>query len=345
MSCAIDIGTCFLVSAKQASNGEIKLKSIRDSFLDLDNEPQVKNMLKLSKTDFIEAEDKIYLIGDSALVLANIFNREARRPLSQGVISPGELEAERVLSVLIENILGKSSSKDSEICFYSVPAASTDKDMDVIYHAAIFSKLIGQLGYKPVSLNEAAAIAYSNAAPENFSALAISWGAGMVNCCLMYQTMIGMAFSISRSGDWVDQSAAKSTGKTASRIQAIKEKGIDLMDSTKDSRGNPADPKTVREREAVTVYYKSLILYALENIKNEFLKRQGSIELPSAVPIILSGGTALAGNFLPFFKAAFDTVKDKFPIPVSEIRMANDPLNAVAQGLLVAALNYSEGTK
>lgn len=331
-----DIGTCFLVAARQDDNQEIKIKSIRDAFLDLDNDPQVKNMLKLSKTDFIESEDRIYILGEPAVVMANIFKREARRPLSRGVISPGELDAERILKVLLENILGKSQSAEKEVCFYSVPAAPIDMRADVIYHQAMFSKLIGSMGYKPVALNEAAAILYSNAAKEQFSGVAISCGAGMVNICLMFQTMIGMAFSISRSGDWIDESAARATGTTASRIQAIKEKGVDLTDPAK------GDPKTVREREAIVIYYKSLVLYALEAIKKEFLRRQGSIDLPTAIPIILSGGTAKAGNFKEFFEQAFNTVKEKFPIQISEVRMANDPLNAVAQGLLVSALNYSE---
>lgn len=336
MAVGMDIGTCYLVSARRDDNNEIKVKSIRDAFLDLENEPQVKNMLKLSKTDFIEADDKIYIIGDPALVLANIFHREARRPLSQGVISPGELEAEKVLAVLLDSVLGKTKN-ENETCFFSVPAAAIDKEMDVIYHQAMFSKLVSSRNYKAVSLNEAAAIVYSNAAKENFSALSISAGAGMLNICLMYQTMIGMAFSISRGGDWIDQSAARVTGSTASRIMAIKEKGVDLMDVSK------GDPKTSREREAIQVYYKSLIMYALDAIKNEFLKRQSTIDLPNAVPIILSGGTSKATNFKEFFETAFNSIRNKFPFEISEIRMAKNPLNAVAEGLLVAAMNYDEG--
>jgi hypothetical protein len=341
MSVGVDIGTGFLVSARQGDNNSIKIKSIRDAFLDLgNNDPQIKNMLKISKTDYIETADKLYIIGDPAIILANIFNREVRRPMSRGVLSPGEFEAEKVVLVLVESILGKCQTQPPEVCFYSVPAPAIDMDMDVIYHSAMFSKIIGEsLGYKAVSLNEGAAVAYANAAPENFSALAISWGSGMINICLMYQTMIGMSFSIARSGDWIDMSAAKSTGSTSARIQSIKEKGIDLLDPTK------GDPKTHRQREAITVYYKSLVLYALESIKNEFLKRRGTINLPTAVPIILSGGTALAGNFLEFFKTAYEGVKSSFPFDVSEIRMAKSPLNDTANGLLVAALNYDEANR
>lgn len=340
MSCSVDIGTCFLVSARNGDDGQTKIKSIRDAFIDMQDDPQVRNMMKMSGVDFIvdEDEDRLYIVGDPAVVMANIFNKEARRPLSRGVISPGELEAEKILKILLKNVLG-NVKVENETCYYSVPAAPVDQDADIVYHQAMFSKLVGSLGYKPVALNEAAAIVYSNCAKEKFSALSISAGAGMLNVCLMYQTMIGMAFSISKGGDYIDQSAAQATGTTASRIQSIKEKGVNLLDPSE------GDPKTLREREAICIYYKSLVLYALDMIKTEFKKREGTIELPASIPIVLSGGTSLAKNFKEFFEEGFNTIKKNFPIPVSEIRMASDPLNAVAQGLLVAAMNHDEGSQ
>lgn len=337
-ACSVDIGTCFLVSAKQDANNQIQLKTIRDAFLDMDNDPSVKNMLSMSKINFIESEDKIYLVGDPAVTMANIFKREARRPLSKGVIAPGELEAEKILLILLETILGKAKTPE-EVCYYSVPGNPSDRSLDVVYHQAMFSKLIGTLGYKPLAMNEAAAIVYSNCAAEQFSGLAISMGAGMVNVALLFQTIVGMSFSLVNSGDWLDESAARATGTTASRVQSIKERGLNLMDP------NEGDPKTFREREALIVYYKSLILRVLETIKVEFEKRRGSIDLPNAIPLILSGGTSLPKGFKETFEAGFSSVKNKFPIPISEIRMAKDPLNAVAQGLLVAALNYNEGSR
>lgn len=335
MGKGLDIGTCFLVSATQDSNNQIQFKTIRDAFLDMDNESQIKNLLKMSKVDFIEAGDKLYIIGDNAVTMANIFKKEARRPLSKGVIAPGELEAEKILLVLIETILGKARVQD-EVCFYSVPGKPINSAMDIVYHEAMFSKLIGSLGFKAIALNEAAAIVYSNAAKEQFSALALSFGAGMVNVALLYQTMVGMSFSIENSGDWLDESAARATGSTAGRIQSIKEKGLNLLDP------NDGDPKTLREREALIIYYKSLILRVLDSIKNEFKKSQGNIALPTSIPIILSGGTSLPKGFKQLFEEGFNSVKETFPIPVSEVRCAVDQLNAVAQGLLVAAMNYGQ---
>ena len=111
---------------------------------------------------------------------------------------------------------------------------------------------------------------------------------------------------------------------------AAKEKGIDLM-----------DPKN-REEEALALYYKSLIEYCIDQVASEFIKIKDRFALPKPIPIVVSGGTSLAGNFLPFFEKVFAKKKRKFPFEISEIRQAGDPLNAVAQGLLIQAVQEYE---
>lgn len=327
----LDIGTCFLASARQ-DGGQVSVSSVRDAFLDIEAEASVLNMLKMSNVSFVQEGNTVYIVGEPALSVANLMKREARRPLSQGVISAGELDAERMLVILLKNIL-KAPSVEDEKVFYSVPAKAIDRDMDVIYHEAMFKKIIESFGYKATSMNEAAAIVYANCAADGFTALASSFGAGMVNTALVYKTMVGMAFSLSKSGDWIDQSAAKAVGTTATRIMSIKEKGVDLLDPT------AGEPKGLREREAIVVYYRNLIHNVIDSIKREFKRNSASIELPANIPWVVSGGTALAGNFLEFFKREFEKERASFPIGISEIRMAKDPLNDVCKGLLIAALN------
>jgi hypothetical protein len=335
MSFGLDIGTSFLVSATKDSKNDdspVEIKSIRDAFLDVDADQSIINMLKMSNFSYIQEEDNIYIIGEPALSIANLLKREVRRPLSQGVISSGEYDAEKMLIILLKDIL-KKPSYDNEPVFFSIPAESIDKDMDVVYHEAIFKKIIESFGYRAVSMNEAAAIVYSNCASNGFTAMSSSLGAGMVNTALVYQTMVGMAFSISRSGDYIDQSAAKAVGSTATRLMSIKEKGVNLLDPT------DGNPKQMREREAIIVYYRNLIHYMINSVKKEFKKEDNKVELADEIPWIISGGTAKAKNFLEFFKREFEKERNSFPIGISEIRMANDPLGDVAKGLLIAALN------
>jgi len=335
MSVGLDIGTCFLVSATKDLKDEdasVEIKSIRDAFLDVEADQSIINMLKMSSVSYVQEKDYIYIVGEPALSVANLLKKEVRRPLNQGVISSGEHDAERMLVILLKNILS-SPKFENESVFFSVPAKSIDKDMDVIYHEAMFKKIVESFGYKATAMNEAAAIVYSNCSMDGFTALASSFGAGMVNTALVFQTMVGMAFSVSRSGDWVDQSAAKAVGSTATRLMSIKERGVNLLDPT------DGDPRQLREREAIIVYYKNLIHYVIDSIKREFKKDNGKIELPDQIPWVISGGTTKAKNFLEFFRKEFEKEQDSFPINISEIRMASDPLADVAKGLLIAAMN------
>jgi hypothetical protein len=323
----LDVGTMNLVSARR--NGtNVETSRIRDAFLDLDS--GAKKMLKLSGVQFIDhGEDGIIVVGDAAMEMANVFGREARRPLSQGLVAAGEMDALAVLGVLVKNVLGEPK-EENEICFFSVPAAPVDADRDVVYHQGIFERIVEECGFEPYASNEAMAIIYSETAAEGFSGLAISFGSGMCNIALSVSGVEGMSFSVARGGDWIDAGAAKAMGSTKSRMCATKEKGIDLL-----------DPQN-REEEALALYYKSLIEYCIDQVAKEFIKIKDRFALPKAIPIVVSGGTSLAGNFLPFFEKVFAKKRRKFPFEISEVRQAVDPMNAVAQGLLIQAVQEYE---
>lgn len=323
--CGADLGTMNIVAARQTADGrQVETKRIRDAFLDLDLD--VKKTLRLSKVDYVERGSSLIVLGDSALTMANLFKREVRRPLSRGVISAGELDAQQILGLLISNVVGEPVVPN-EHCYFSVPAAPVDDEhQDIHYHQEVFKKILSELGYTPHPMNEAMAIIYSQCAEDNFSGLAASFGSGMMNIALSYQTVKGLEFSLARSGDWVDQHAAKAVGSTAARMCTIKEKGVDL-----------AAPKN-RDEEAIALYIRAIVKYGLEHIAIQFKKSGSSIDLPDAVPFIISGGMTKATGFMEVFNEEFEEVKKRgFPIQISEVRKAKDPMTAVAEGLLVLA--------
>jgi hypothetical protein len=52
--------------------------------------------------------------------------------------------------------------------------------------------------------------------------------------------------------------------------------------------------------------------------------------------MVLSGGTAMPQGFLERFEKALRA--SDFPVPVSDVWLAADPLNSTAKGALMAAL-------
>jgi hypothetical protein len=317
---AVDAGTMNFVSARQDGK-QVITKRVRNAFLDLPAEN--KRMLKISNTSFVELDGKLLVLGDDALETANLFNREARRPMSGGVIASGEIDAQQVLGLIMKHVLGEPIV-ENEKCCYSVPAAAIDvTGSNVIYHSKILGKIASELGYTPEPVNEALAVVYSECSSSNFSGLGFSFGSGMTNVCLAYNAMSALEFSVGRGGDWIDSGAAKALGITSAKVCALKESGINLT-----------NPDT-REAEAISVYVDSLIDYVITAVINAFMSKKGEIQIPKPIPIVISGGTSLANGFVERFISRFDRHKSAFPISISEIRHAKDPLSAVATGLLV----------
>lgn len=318
----LDVGTMNFVAARR--NGKnVKTVRLRNAFLDLP--PEHKRMLKLSKTSYIEYDDRLLVIGDEAISTANLFNKEARRPMSSGIISSGEIDAQGVMAVIVKHLLGDPKFTKEQCCF-SVPAPAVDsQESDTTYHQAVLSKILTETGYSPYPVNEALAIIYSECVQENFSGLSISYGSGMTNACLAYNAMSALEFSLSRGGDWVDRGAARAVGTTSAKICMIKENGVSLT-----------SPKN-REEEAVVLYLQALIDYSIDNVIAHFSRVRKEILIPKPIPIIISGGTSLAEGFVQKFQERFELYREKFPIEISEIRPAKDPMTAVAAGLLLFA--------
>ena len=318
----LDIGTMNLVSARRGPKGVVT-KRMRDVFLDLP--PNAKKMLKLSQTSFVEREDDVVILGDAALETANVFGKEPRRPLKAGLVSPEESDSLEILGLLIKEVLGPPKVKN-EVCYYSVPAAPIDQpEKDIIYHRAVFERIVAECGYRGIASNEGMGIIYAETAADQFSGIALSFGSGMTNVALAINTIEGLTFSVARGGDWMDQGAAQSTGSTQARVCAIKERGIDLT--------NPQG----RVQEALAFYYRALIDYAIDQIEERFKSVATQFALSKPIPIIVSGGTSKAGGFMDLFNEVFEAKRKRFPIEISEVRHAAEPLNAVAMGMLVLA--------
>jgi len=333
MAVGLDVGTMNCVSARQGDDKTVHFNRVRDAFLDVD--PDAKNMLKLRQTSFLEVNDRCIIIGDEAINVASIFNRDARRPMEKGVLSRDE-DAQLVLTEILRTALGPPH-EENEVCYYSIPAEALDQDNKVTYHKKILAKILKSLGYHPVAKNEAYAICMSECANDGFSGLTLSWGAGMVNVCLTYATLPSkeLQFSLAQSGDWIDHYSAQSIGSITSRVVQVKEKGLNLLNPQE------GDPREQKIRESVCFHYEQAIEDVLMQVTERFNTFKDRINLPEPVPLVVSGGTSKADGFLELLKEVLGNLEE-FPIPVSDIRMAADPLTSVANGLLVCALNHGQ---
>jgi len=332
LSIGLDVGTMHLVCAR---SDKPDVKITRNVFLPLDTDDI--QISELSEISYVEGDDnELFIVGSDAFKYANIFGQKVSRPMEKGLISPREISAIDVLTLMIKELIGTVKGMDV-YCSYSIPAQAIDEGRSITYHENVFARILKSLGINYTSVNEAMAIIYSECAAEKFSGIGISFGAGMANVAVSYKGVEALSFSTARAGDWIDKETGDSLGMVPNRVTSIKEKYMKLSGEV-----SIKNKKTKRVLEALFYYHKALIDYTVKRIIKEFDEKV-DIEVDESIPIVVSGGTSMPEGFIELFK---DVISEyDLPFELSEIRKAKDPLTAVANGLLIRTISDVKGMK
>ena len=328
----VDIGTGF-ISCAEREGDNIKFRKIRDAFFKLNPSKFLEgsandfgeNMLKNAGAHYVKVDDVMYVLGDDAFKFASLFHQECLRPMSQGVLNPKQPVSNLMVSELVKAVAGRPE-RDDDVLYYCVPAEPIDADFDVEYHKQILGSVFEELGYKNINvMTEGLAVVYSELSDTQYTGIGMSFGAGMCNIVYSFMGMPVFAFSLSRGGDWIDSHAAKHTDETHNVVTSVKEKAdFSLYDNT------------TGIQRAISIYYESLLSYVVEQFK-ELYERTPKKKLPNVtmeMPIVIAGGTSLVMGFVERLK---ELTAEDFPVPISEIRHAKEPLFAVSNGLYEAA--------
>lgn len=337
MIAGCDVGTGNLVFAKINKDNKVEVNSIRDMFIYVEDDHISSSEMASSKLDYITQNDDNgepewhAVVGDDALKLANIFNSKINRPMSKGMLSPHEVNASPIITAMLKNIIGEEVNGGHVV--FSVPSqpCDTQEVAPLHFHTEVFKQIFKNIGFtEVVPLNEAQSVVFSECGGENFTALSASWGAGQVNVALTFKGSLLFSFSIGRSGDWIDEYAGAATGLIPNKITSIKEK----PDMNVKNPVTASTPKKERvARQAIGFAYQQLISYVIEHIDEQFKVHADNIDLDDPIPFVHAGGTSLIPGFIDAFTEKFNELKE-FPVEISEIRHAKDPLSAISVGCL-----------
>lgn len=330
-----DCGTYTLVCCKRNEKNEFSYKYEVNAFLEmaLKDNGFVFNMMKKSGVPLILREDTgvAYALGDSAIQMAYSMPQiELKRPMKDGCVNPKEANAFQIMSIMMHSLL-EDVKEEKVVLYYTVPANAVNVQTDADYHGkileAIFKAYKSESGFtveaRPV--NEALALAYAELGDKNYTGIAISFGAGMVNVCFaMYGAPI-FTFAIANSGDWIDQMAAKATNEAVAFINQEK-KNVDLG----------AEPTTLVQR-AIQTQYRLMLEKTMTGLKKGLAENAAKARMDTPIDIVIAGGTSMPKNFDIMFKEIL--ISAQLPIKIGNIIKPSDPLFSVARGALLVAEN------
>jgi len=318
----LDIGTSRICLAQRAGD-EFQYETQLNAFVTVPYSKMTESVLKKQKVPHTVTGPEIIVHGNESDRFADLLNVETRRTMTKGVLNPAEPGSLDMMRKIITAMVETAKSKQ-KLCF-TVPAAPLGHEDNLTYHETTLRQILTDMGYEVRSINEGLSIVYAEMDQTSYTGIGISCGGGLCNVCLAYLSVPVMSFSIPRAGDYIDTSAASVTGERINRIRLEKEESFHF---------NGFSPGKLHQ--VLSVYYDEMIHSLVHGMKQAIAGTRNMPKMGKPIPIVLSGGTAMPEGFKERFQEVLK--ESEFQLPISEVRLAADPLHTAAKGALVAAL-------
>ena len=320
----IDVGTSKVVVARRGGK-DVACASQLNAFIPVPYSPVTERTIQQQNDiHYYRDGDELVIFGSATERFANMFNAEARRPMADGLLNPKEKQAWPVLEAILQSLVPKPRSS-SEVLAFSVPAAALGHEAQLTYHEASLRQHFQSMGYKAMAINEGLAVIFSELEDHNFTGIGVSCGGGMCNATLAFLSIPSIMVSLSKAGDFIDRSVGEAVGEQPTRVKAIKEESLDLSKSPRD-----------KLEKALHIYYEDLVESLVDTLRRGISRAEKLPKTERALPIVLAGGTAKPRGFRELFERTLRS--RRFPVEVSEVRLATDPLTATARGAHIAAM-------
>ena len=325
MPLGLDVGTSRIVVARSMDRThQSQFESELNAFITMPYSKLAQSLLERESVFHEVFGGELVVTGNDAQRFAEVFHVETRRPMRRGVLNAQEPHSLPVMRSIITRLVGKAGAQGRKI-FFSVPAPCGEGDGAIAYHEASIQQILKQLGFEAKPIAEGLAVVFGEMSGSNYTGIGISCGSGLCNVCFAVLSVPVIDFSVAKAGDFIDAQAAAVTGELATRMRVQKELNFAVNGLSGD-----------RVQNALTVYYDDVIQTLANTLRTTISSTQRLPKLDQSVPIVLSGGTAIPKGFLKRFTTALHA--EDFPIKISEVRVADDPLNSTARGALMAAL-------
>jgi len=328
----VDMGTSRIVCVRPIG-AELSLASELNCYIRVGDSPAVRQSLQAKRIPHTVVDGVIQLQGAASLPFARLYNADLQRTMRLGCINSSEPEAIDVLARITSDLVGRAPAEKSMLVF-SIPSppigiAGGQMPPTFLHHQLVLRRMFEELGYVAAPLPEGEAVIYAGLRDSGYTGLGISFGAGLVNVAFTYLALPVMAFSLERGGDMIDSNSATVVGEKATRVRMFKESEFAFTNENRDPTSR-----------AIHMFYLDLIDFVVNGISAAFSDVQSLPQLDAPIPVVIAGGTAMPNGFLQVFERALRSVR--LPMQLSVVRVAPDPLNAVALGCLeYAKANYS----
>lgn len=319
----LDIGSSSMVVAC-SNGGSVVSHCQSNAFFSVPASKMTRKSLRQSGALFLETPRELFVIGAPAEDLARMQGAQVRRPIAAGLLNPREEHAAAVVTTLIDAMIPKAAAAGELACF-TVPAESRDNPMSTVFHRAVIAAHLQSLGYQPLAVTGGLSVVLSELADTRYTGIGVCIGSGVCDICLSYLAVPVVEYSLDLGGEVIDHMVARAVGEPLERVRAYKETEMHLA----------REPRT-RIETGLQIFYADLLCRIIDSLCQVLGTSDRIPRITSGIPLVLSGGAVAGPGALELFRKTSDGVA--LPVPVSDIRIAENPLQATACGSLRMAV-------
>jgi len=327
MHVGLDIGTSNIRLAVQES-GDAVVYEHKTAILPISDSLNANLLLSKFSSSYLKIEDTIYITGNDALNLSNVFSKNTLKPLENGLINSEESNAKLIIEGILSQLFTNAKVPEGSTVVFAIPANPVCQSFNNVYHKFSVESILAKLGMKSKVIYNAQSSAYFDLMEDDITGISINIGAGLTNVCCSYLSIPAVNFSFTTAGDWIDTHTARALNVPLAEAIRSKESL---------NAGNP-----VSEIEWAThCHLTHLVDHINETLNEQLISSKERPRYDAPIKIVLSGSMLANESIALLFTNLFKN--NKYPFPIKDISVSLNPKHGSAIGCLLTALHAEEG--
>lgn len=345
MNVALDVGSREMRALRFRQDGSLSARRSSSQFCVLEDAEPLRSLFDRIETTYARCDGQILIYGADAEPFSALFRTPLLDLFPDGRLPDDDPPVRQLTAMLIESLIGRSSSNDA-VCVLTMPGEPTTEESVDRGTAGFLSRLVKLQGYRPLILSAPHAVVLANLAEETFTGIGLSCGAGACQASLVHRGMELACCSVPYAGNWIDGRMARGRKDyvwdafgykhlNTAVIRMRKEAFCNRPDSTDGSPASESGAFSEDDRQKLFDLHRGMLEAVFREAASVFAPLVERWNLPRRLSLVVAGGSARIPRFEELVSAVLRTIR--MPVTIQRTLIATDSDFTVARGGLIRA--------
>jgi hypothetical protein len=333
MSVALDPGAWNIRSLRRQGDALVGRRQ-RSAWLSIPDTRAERSRLDEASIPFAACQGSLVLMGDAARDWSHSRRMPVNDLLPGGMIPSRDPVPRQIVQSLVDAVV-PPATYDRETCAIVQPAQAIHAGDERADGVEFFRRLLRVRGYETLAVSAGLALAHAELVREEFTGLALVWGASGCEVCVARHGVALVDSSVPRGGRWLDDRLAQACEMIHHDPTGWVGFDLDQAARLRESATGALVSPSIRAEEWIQRFAHELVQHTVAEIARILERTTGLAEIRQPLAVICGGGLFEMPGLLAVLSDRFQ--QTKWPIRLRVPRRARHTPFAIARGALIVA--------